>query len=294
MTDQANRDHRFTDVVDLLPAEGADRFTGPPAPERSGRTYGGQLLAQAVMAGHLTVPDDRLVNALHGLFLSAGEVDQPTAWVVERVRDGRSFGTRSVSGFQSGRELCRVLLSFHVPEPGLAYEPPLDPPMAAIPPPDEVQTTYLDFCRAHPDTAAADWGGDERPMDIRYIDPPDPTGGPPVTEPQRMWLRIEGQLPDDRAVHQAGLAYLADATLIDHVLLPHGHRWHDARLTGVSLDHAMWFRSEARADRWLRYDQGVEATAAARGLGIGRFHDETGTLIASCAQEGLMRWSEPD
>ena len=127
-------------------------------------------------------------------------------------------------------------------------------------------------------------------MDILYINPPHSPEGSPVTEPQLMWIRINELLGDDRRLHEAALAYIADATLIDHVLLPHGYRWQDKRLTGASLDHSMWFHNEAQADDWLLYEQRVETTGGGRGLGSGRFFDSDGTLVATCMQEGLIRW----
>jgi acyl-CoA thioesterase-2 len=129
-------------------------------------------------------------------------------------------------------------------------------------------------------------------MDIRYINAPLAPEGEPVLEPQLMWLRIPEKLPDDPRIHAAALAYLADSTLVDHVMLPHGLRWQDGRLTGASLDHAMWFHRPARADRWLLYDQQVEATAGARGMTTGRFIDAQGLVVATCGQEGLMRWGQ--
>ena len=128
-------------------------------------------------------------------------------------------------------------------------------------------------------------------MDIRYINAPHAPEGEPITEPQLMWMRIRDSIADDRHLHDVGLAYLADATLVDHVMLPHGHRWQDGRLTGASLDHAMWFHRPVRADEWLFYDQRVENTGGARGLASGRFYTSTGQLVATCMQEGLMRWS---
>jgi acyl-CoA thioesterase-2 len=128
-------------------------------------------------------------------------------------------------------------------------------------------------------------------MDIRYINPPTAPEGVPVIEPQLMWLRITGPVPAGQASHDAGLAYLADSTLVDHVALPHGHRWHDARLTGTSLDHAMWFHRPTQVDRWVLYDQRVEHTGGARGLVTGHFYTTSGELVATCSQEGLMRWT---
>ncbi|MGH1492893.1 MAG: acyl-CoA thioesterase [Acidimicrobiales bacterium] len=282
----------FSSVVDLSVGSAPDRFIGPVSPERGGRTYGGQLLAQAVQAAYLTVDDDRQINSLHALFLRPGAVDETTDWQVERVREGRSFSTRETSGFQGGKEIFRLMASFHVPEDGLEFEPPTDFDIASVPPPEEVETTYLDFCQAHPDLAASDWFGQDRPIEIRYIDPPDPIGGPPLLDPQQTWIRLLGTLTDDPGLHAAGLAYMADGTLIDHVLLPHGFRWSDARLTGASLDHAMWFRRSVRVDQWLLYDQRVESTGGGRGLATGRFYTSTGELVATCTQEGLIRWQD--
>lgn len=283
----------FQAVIALIHGTEPGSFVGPASPERSGATYGGQLMAQAVAAAYRTVDDDRRIHSLHALFLRAGAVDETTRWQVEQVRDGRSFSARSVSGHQSGREIFRVMTSFHVPEQGLDHQPTADVDLESLPGPDEVTTTYIDFCNGHPDTAGADWHGEDRPMDIRYIDPPDPAGGPVEDGPQLMWCRVSEPLPDDPAVHDAALAYLADSTLIDHVMLPHGRRWHDGSLTGVSLDHAMWFHRSARADQWLLYEQGVESTGGARGLASGRLRTRDGTLVATCGQEGLMRYADP-
>jgi len=130
-----------------------------------------------------------------------------------------------------------------------------------------------------------------RPIDIRYINPPTSSPGEPVFEDQRMWMRLNGRLPDDWALHCAGLAYLSDSTLIDNVVLPHGRRWGEPGLLGVSLDHSMWFHERARADEWLLFDQNVEATGDNRGLAMGRFFSEGGALVATCVQEGMVRWS---
>ncbi len=285
-------DDGFPAVIALTAGPDPGSFVGPESPERSGATYGGQLMAQAVSAAYRTVDDDRRIHSLHALFLRAGAVDETTLWQVEQIRDGRSFSARSVSGHQGGKEIFRVMTSFHVPEPGLDHQPTAVFDQGSLPDPDEVTTTYIDFCNAHPDTADADWHGEDRPMDIRYIDHPDPAGGPVDEGPQLMWCRVTGGLPDDHVTHDAALAYLADSTLIDHVTLPHGRRWHDGALTGVSLDHAMWFHRPARADQWLLYEQAVESTGGARGLAAGRFWTRDGTLVATCGQEGLMRFAD--
>jgi acyl-CoA thioesterase-2 len=276
----------FEQLMDLRP-DGEDRFIAPCAPDRSMRTYGGQFLAHSLRAAQLTVGDDRLVNSTHSYFLRAGDVDTETVLVVERIRDGRSFSQRQVVALQGGNEMFRSLISFHVPEPGLEWAPPVS---HDVPEPDEVALTYHDFWETILPPEQRPWPGRARPMDVRYINPPTLPDGEPITEPQLMWMTLREPLGDDQALHDTGLAYLADATLVDHVLLPHGHRWQDQRLTGASLDHAMWFHRPVRADQWLLYDQRVESTGGARGLASGRFYTRDGHLAVTCMQEGLMRW----
>lgn len=286
-----HRDHdsAFARLVELTPLA-AGAWLGGPSPERAGTTFGGQFLAQGLAAAYRSVAADRRVHSLHAYFLRAGDVAEPTTYEVEVVRDGRSFATRAVGGHQRGREVFRMMLSFHVPEEGFDYQPDARYPVESVPAPDEVSVTYNDFTHQHRDIGPDPWEGEGRPMDIRYVNPPVSPEGVPVVEPQLMWLRIVGTVPAGQACHDAGLAYLADSTLVDHVMLPHGYRWQDARLTGTSLDHAMWFHRPVQADSWLLYDQRVQHTGGARGLATGRFYASSGELVATCSQEGLMRW----
>jgi acyl-CoA thioesterase-2 len=280
--------YRFAGVfarLVALEALGDDRFLAPPSPDRGGRTYGGQHLAQGLAACQRTVSDDRAVHSLHALFLSSGVPERATELAVERLRDGRSFSQRVVSARQDGREVLRMLTSFHVAEPGDEYAGAV---MPAVPAPESVPFTYTEYTLRESGLAA--WAGAARPMDIRYVNPPSAPRGVAVTEDQRLWMRIDEPLADDPAVHAAGLAYLADSTIVDHILLPHGERWQDPQFAGASLDHAMWFHRPARADEWLLFDQRAEATGGARGLASGRFFDRSGRLVATCLQEGLARW----
>lgn len=271
-----------------LETDGADRFVAPEAPERGGRMFGGQLLGQALVAAAATCGSDRTVHSVHAHFLRAGAVDEATTIDVERVRDGRSFTTRATSTSQGGRELFRATWSFHVPEPGLDHEGRC---MPDVPEPDDVATTYADFVRST--APALTWDGAARPMEIRYVDPPPPDDDSPIVASQKTWLRMcEPMRPDDAVAHAAGLVYLSDATLIDHALLPHGRRWHDPRLDGASLDHAMWLHVPARCDEWLLFDQRVERTAGARGTCSGSLYRTDGVLVATCVQEGLIRWRD--
>jgi acyl-CoA thioesterase-2 len=275
----------FTSLVSLVEVD-ADRFVAPASPERSGVLFGGQLLAQALSAAQRTVDDDRNVHSLHAYFLKAGDVDSTIELYVERVRDGRSFSARCVRAQQNDRELFRMVLSFHVPEDGLDYAPVRMPDVA---PPQEIELTYNDFVRSQRRNPDPDWDGEARPMDIRYVDAPTAPEGQPVLEDQRMWMRISERLADRQGIHDAGLAYLSDGTLVDHIVLPHGYRWNDGLFNGASLDHAMWFHRRTRADEWLLFDQSVASTGGSRGLATGRFFDADGRLVATCTQEGLMR-----
>jgi len=279
----------FLDLIDLRAGDNPTSFVGSSAPERGGRVYGGQFLAQAVAAAYETIDDNRRIHSLHAYFLRPGNIDEPTRWEVDVVRDGRSFATRTVTGQQHDREVFHLVASFHVPEEGFEYQPTLDRVIDDLPPPDRVETSYVDFSHQQPGFDPTSWFGQDRPMEIRYINPPAPDTA--TDQPQLTWTKLTESLPTEPRLHDAGLAYLADATLVDHVLLPHGQRWHDPRLTGASLDHAMWFHAPVRADEWLLYDQRVAATGGARGLATGRFYTRTGDLVATCVQEGLIRWS---
>lgn len=281
----AARAGAFVRMIALVET-GPDRFLAPEAPEREGRMYGGQLLAQALAAAERTVTDDRDVHSLHAYFLAPGDVSTTVELRVERVRDGRSFSSRGVSAYQGGRELLRMVASFHIAERGDRFTAHRKPD---VPPPEDVFLTYPDFCRAIQGELDADI--EARPMDTRCINPPVAPLGEPVLENQRMWMRISERLPAKPGAHCAGLAYLSDSTLIDHAVLPHGRRWQEPGLTGASLDHAMWFHNTFFADQWLLFDQTVEATGSGRGLATGRIFDADGVLVATCAQEGLIRWA---
>ena len=273
-----------------LRTEGDDVFVGPPSPDRGSRTYGGQFLAQSLRAAQRTVTDDRAVHSTHSYFLRSGDAAAPTELRVERLRDGRSFSQRQVVALQHGAEVMRSLISFHVPEDGLEWEQPITIDVAQ-PTVEQPYTDYGDVIETVLPLEEHPWPGRGRPMDVSYVNPPIASDGEPVTEPQLMWMRVHGPLGDDRALHDAGLAYLADLGMNPVILLPHGYSWRDDRLTEASLDHTMWFHRPAKADEWLFYDQRVESTSSGRGLASGRFYDLDGHLVATCMQEGLIRWN---
>lgn len=274
----------FADLMTLTD-QGNDVLLAPPAPDKGERLFGGQFLAQSVRAAQATTDTDRVVNALHGYFMRPGDVDAPIDMHVERIRDGRTFSTREVRACQNGKVMFQATISFQVPDETPEYAGSTLPD---VPPPDAVPGTYDDFTLAV--SGEPDWHGRDRPIDIRYVNPPTAERGVPITEDQLMWTRIRTPLPDDPALHLSGLAYLSDATLVDHIMLPLGKRWQDKDFAGTSLDHCMWFHRPARSDEWLLFRQSVDATGRGRGLARGRFYAADGTLVATCMQEGLMRW----
>jgi len=273
----------FSNLLDLTETTDG-QYRAPPPPDKGERIFGGQFLAQSMRAAELTVPDDRQVHSLHAYFLRPGDVDHPIELKVDTVRDGRTFSARQVIAHQHDKERFRVTLSFHVND----YCPEfIGATMPDVPSPEEVSFTYDDFTLELIDDD--EWPGSARPLEIRYINPPR-IRGEATSAPQLMWMRIAETLGDAPGEHLAGLAYLSDSTLVDHIRLPHGKRWQDDDFEGASLDHAMWFHRASRADQWLLFEQSVQSTGLGRGLVLGRFFDRTGQIVASCMQEGLMRW----
>ncbi len=277
------------DVVALLDLEQIEVniFRGrSPANERRQRVFGGQVAGQALVAAGRTVPADRPVHSLHAYFIRPGDPSVPIVYLVDRVRDGRSFTTRRVSAVQHGKTIFALSASFHHPEPGESHAiemPDVPPPEAVTPTAERMRKLF--GSRAH------DFFRDN-PIDIRHI-------GPLTFEAEHdaslratsnlVWLRANGELPDDELLHVCMMTYASDMTLLDSVLLAHGLSWADGRTTGASLDHAIWFHRPFRADRWLLYSQDSPVTAGARGLARGEVFTADGELVVSVVQEGLIR-----
>jgi len=279
----------FRALLELVPIN-ALQFEGPAAPEGGTRLFGGQLLAQAITAAQRTLPSDgRTIHSLHAYFLRPGDVDRKTIYDVTIIRDGRTFSVREILALQEDRELFRMTASFTAPEKGLSFTARS---MSDVPKPIEISYTHDDFSQDMGRDNDIEWDGGVRPYEILYINPPNDERGTPILDDQLMWIRVADDLTAESVSHEAGLAYLSDSTLVDHVLLPHGMRWQDPNFEGASLDHAMWFHQKARSDEWLLFEQSVEWTGSGRGLASGRLYDQRGQLIASCAQEGLMRWRD--
>jgi acyl-CoA thioesterase-2 len=278
-------------VVDLLDLEQieVDIFRGrSPEGERRQRVFGGQVAGQALVAAGRTVPEDRPVHSLHAYFIRPGDPTVPLIYLVERVRDGRSFTTRRVSAIQHGKTIFTLSASFQRHEEGVEHAEP----MPVVPPPEDIPTTAERMEKLF-GPSVQDWFGGN-PIDIRHI-------GPLTYEAERdpalrtsrnlVWLRADGELPDDPLLHVCVVTYASDMTLLDSVLLANGLSWMDGRTTGASLDHAMWFHRPFRADRWLLYAQDSPVASGARGLARGEMYTSEGELVLSVVQEGLIRTS---
>jgi acyl-CoA thioesterase II len=273
-------------VLDLAPADDGppDTFVGESQPQPWGRVFGGQVLAQSLAAAQRTVDPARPVHSMHGYFLRAGDSSEPITFGVERLRDGRSFSARRVQALQFGRPILSMIASFQSPGEGLDHQLP----MPVVPGPETLPP--LDERYAGVDTADARYWTRPRPMDLRHVEQPIYLEADRHrTTHQAVWMRAVGRLPDDPALHAAVLAYASDYSLLEPVLRAHGRSWSERGLKVASLDHAMWWHRPRRADDWLLYVQDSPSAQGARGLGIGRLYSREGALVASVAQEGMLR-----
>jgi len=265
---------------------GDDSFEGVSPRVGLQRVFGGQVAGQALVAAGRTVDPARLVHSLHGYFVRPGDPEVPIEYHVENIRDGRSFSVRRSVARQHGKTIFFMSASFHRIEEGLDHHAPTPPD---IPPPDEVPTMTERLAR-YPERLGI-WSQIPRPIDVRYVGEPGwvPPGGRPAEPNQRVWMRIDGKLPDDPLLHACLLTYASDLTLLDSVLSWHGEVWGPGGVVGASLDHALWFHRPFRADEWFLYDSWSPSASGARGLATGRMFTRDGRHIATAVQEGLLR-----
>jgi acyl-CoA thioesterase-2 len=277
------------EVVALLDLEQIEVniFRGrSPENERRQRVFGGQVAGQALVAAGRTVPADRPVHSLHAYFIRPGDPTIPLVYLVDRTRDGRSFTTRRVSGVQHGKTIFTLSASFQHPEEGEFHSVA----MPVVPPPEVVVPTSVRMQKIFGPSVDRHFG--DNPIDIRHIGPltfeaeKDPSLR---TTSNLVWLRADGELPDDPLLHVCLMTYASDMTLLDSVLLAHGRSWADGRTSGASLDHAVWFHRPFRADRWMLYAQESPIASGGRGLARGQVFTREGELVVSVVQEGLVR-----
>ena len=287
VTDVAGRD-----AAESIGATSARVFEGRSQKMPHGRVFGGQVLAQCVMAAGTTVREvdgdgPRPIHSLHGYFMRPGDDTLPIRFAVEEMRDGRSFSTRRVHAVQKGAPIMSMTCSFQERAGGLDHQDPM--PQVAGP---DGLTSLAEAFRGvdHP---GARHLAEARPIELRpvesnmFLD-----AGPEQVATNHVWMRAIGRLPDDPLLHAAVLAYSSDYSLLEPVLRRHGLVWTDRRLRVASLDHSMWFHRDARADDWLLYAQASPSAISGRGLSIGQIYAQDGALVATTAQEGMVRLKE--
>lgn len=278
------------EVVRLLDLEKLEvgLFRGSqPAESDLVRVFGGQVASQALMAAQHTVPDDRHVHSMHLYFILGGDPSIPIVYDVENVRDGRSFTTRRVAARQHGEIIFYMTASFQIDEPGWDHQDA----MPDVPSPEDSITMNEIIEMANPKSAER-WKREWSSFDIRYVgdnraeDDPQRRLVPAV---QRLWFRADGTLPKSRHVHNAAFTYISDLSLLGASLVPHGVVMGSPQVQPASLDHTIWFHRPIAADEWLLYDQTSPSASGARGLSTARVFSQDGTLVATVAQEGLIR-----
>lgn len=286
-----------TELIDLLDLEAIEDnlFRGQQPVTELQRVFGGQVAAQALAASSRTVPERYDVHSLHAYFLRPGDTQVPIVYDVDTLREGRSFATRRVLARQHGRPIFAMTTDYQVPEEGLDHHDP----MPEVPAPEDCPT----LMEATPGSQriAEHWEREWSSLEIRYAG--DSRPGTALAEDaersgvatrSRLWIRINGELPDDPHTHLVAFTYASDLTLLAASLVPHGLHIDSSGLQAASLDHAIWFHRPFRADRWWLYDQTSPSASGARGLALARVFTEDGVQVATVAQEGLIRYASPD
>ncbi len=263
-------------------------FLGQSQKMPSGRVFGGQVLAQCVMAAGRTVREvdggpERPIHSLHAYFMRPGDDTSPIHFTVEQMRDGASFSTRRVHAIQHGKPILAASASFQEPADGLDHQDA----MPEVPAPDTLPSLVDIFGGIdHPGARAI---ARQRPVDLRHVDGHLYWEAQAASARQSIWMRAIGDLPDDPLIQAAALAYCSDYTLLEPILRRHRIPWTDSRLRIASLDHAMWFHRPGRVDDWVLYSQETPSATSGRGLGLGRMFAHDGRLLATVAQEGMVR-----
>jgi len=274
-------------VLDLASSDARtteDIFTGVSQHMPTGRVFGGQVLAQAVVAAERTLPDDRTAHSMHGYFLRPGDSTSGLTFSVDRIHDGRSFSTRRTQAYQEGVPIFSMIASFEREAPGLEHRAAMPD---GVPAPERIDSIEDRLPGLHPMTRRffAD-----NPIELRHVSSPIylAVDGEQVAH-QAVWMRTRRAIPDDPRLHRAALAYMSDLTIQESVLRAHGIAWSQPGLKVASLDHAMWWHRPGRVDDWLLYVQESPSARGGRGLSTGRIYTREGELIASVAQEIMVR-----
>jgi acyl-CoA thioesterase-2 len=274
------------ELINYLEVQRVDTFlfTGQ-SPERPRRIFGGQVLAQSLNAANRSVNEDRIAHSLHAYFIRPGDPRKQIVFEVDPVRDGRSFATRRVVAKQDGKPIFSTSISYQIPEDGLAHQSTAP----QVVPPEDVATDFefwTEMAKRHPDRFDPPMAPaiERRVIDRRdYLDPQ------PQEPVQHMWMRANGGLGDDPKRHQVFIAFMSDFALLGAALRPHPYTAWSKKIQAASLDHAIWFHRHGRADEHLLYTMDSTSAGGGRGFSRGQFFSRDGTLLASTAQESLIR-----
>ena len=277
------------ELIDLLQLERIEEnlFRGQSRDIGTRYVFGGQVLGQALSAAQRTVDPLRAVHSLHAYFLRAGDIEAPIVYEVDRARDGKSFSVRRVVAIQHGQPIFNFSASFQVSEPGVEHQMP----MPEVPAPEDIPSREpLPAAElANLPVKLQRWLSRKGPFEFRHVNPRNelkPEKRPPF---QQVWFRLIDRAPDDATLHRAMLAYASDFHLIGTATLPHGISYLQHNVQMASLDHALWFHRPFRVDEWLLYSCDSPSAQGARGLTRGMIFSRDGRLVASTAQEGMIR-----
>jgi len=278
------------DLIQILNLEKIEEnlFRGHSPDESWQRVFGGQVIGQALVAAYRTV-EERVCHSLHGYFIRPGDPKVPIVYEVDRARDGRSFTTRRVVGIQHGKQIFNLAASFQVPEKGFEHQASMPDVPKPEDLPNELDLRQAVLSQLPPDIAKH--FARPRPIEIRPVNPQKYINPEPMEATQYVWFRARKAIEEGNfALNQCIMAYASDMTLLDTCIRPHGVSWLSGKLQSASLDHAMWFHAPFQADEWLLYAMDSPSASGARGFNRGSIFRQDGQLVASVAQEGLIRF----
>ncbi len=265
-----------------------DLFTGPAMPTPHGRSFGGQVMGQALMSVGETIPADRRVHSLHGYFLRPGNSNEKTAFEVARLFDGGSFSTRRVQAYQNGTPIMSMIASFQTQDGGPDHQEPVD--MSRFGSPDDFPNLREKYGHLQNEKRAS-WIL-QRPFDFRFVEDDIVFRVPEASPIQNVWMRTHNTLDENPLIHAAGLVFGADYMLVEPVMRAHGISWVTPGMRAASLDFSMWFHRPFRLDEWLLYSLVSPTAQGGRGLTHGKFFTADGTHVASVSQEVMLRLPE--
>ncbi len=275
---------KMLSLVDSEARTHYDIYTGPGLPTPHGRSFGGQVLGQALAAAGQTGVADRPIHSMHGYFLRPGDAEKRMTFEVARLFDGGSFATRRVQAYQEGVILMSLMASFQLREEGLEHQQRRD--MSSVVPPEELPSVWQKYGElADPRSS---WILN-RPFDLRHIDGDITMDVAKPTDTMSLWLRSRDHFNGDQTLHAAALAFASDYSLVDPIMKRHGIPWATPGVRAASLDHSMWFHRPFSVDEWLLYEIETPTSQGARGLAHGRFYNRAGELVASVSQESMVR-----